>query len=306
MKSKGLDFFPFDVDFFDNEKIALIEAEFGHKGVMIAIRLLCKIYKEGYYCQWGGDECLLFSRKAGAGFVPELVGQVVAGLVKRSMFDEQLFNTFGILTSFRIQTCYFSAIKRRHDVGVRKEFLLVDVSKYPNIYILGENVDISSKNVCNFKQSKSKSKEKEISLSKEKETKKEAKVSLPATYTELSLEECHAEIMREEIWAQDILMAAHRKGYTLDQCKLAEYVAEFFGELRCRGETSRSLKGAKEHFSNWLNVKLEKQKQYEQRISNGRGNYTSKQEANEYALNQFLAMREAREQGVAPEMEYPF
>lgn len=304
MKSKGLDFFPFDVDFFDNEKIALIEAEFGHKGVMIAIRLLCKIYKEGYYCQWGGDECLLFSRKAGAGFVPELVGQVVAGLVKRSMFDEQLFNTFGILTSFRIQTCYFSAIKRRQGVGVRKEFLLVDVSKYPNVYILGENVDISCKNVCISKQSKSK--KKEISLSKEKDTKKETKVNLPAAYAELSLEECFKEIMSEEIWAQDVLMAAVRKGYKLDQQKLAEYVTEFFGELKCRGETSRSLKGAKEHFSNWLNVKLEKLKQYEKRSTNGRGNYTSKQEANDYALSQFLAMREAREQGVVAEVAKPF
>lgn len=147
---------------------------------------------------------------------------------------------------------------------------------------------------------------KEISLSEEKETKKEAKVSLPAAYTELSLEECFKEIMSEEIWAQDVLMAAHRKGHMLDQQKLAEYVTEFFGELKCRGDTSRSLKGAKEHFSNWLNVKLEKQKQYEQRISNGRGNYTSKQEANEYAFSQFLAMREAREQGLVAEVGKPF
>lgn len=148
--------------------------------------------------------------------------------------------------------------------------------------------------------------EKEISLSKEKETKKETKVSLPAAYTELSLEECHAEIMRDEIWAQDILISAHRKGYTLDQQKLAEYVTEFFGELKCRGDTSRSLKGAKEHFSNWLNVKIEKQKQYEQRNSNGRGNYTSKQEANEYAINRFLAMRESRGKNMETEVAKPF
>ena len=112
--------------------------------------------------------------------------------------------------------------------------------------------------------------------------------------------------MREEIWAQDILMAAHRKGYTLDQQQLAEYVTEFFGELKCRGDTSRSLKGAKEHFSNWLNVKLEKQKQYEQRNSNGRGNYTSKQEANEYAINRFLAMRESRGKNMETEVAKPF
>lgn len=147
---------------------------------------------------------------------------------------------------------------------------------------------------------------KEISLSKEKETKKDAKPILPEGYEELGLEDCYREIMSEEIWAQDVLMAAVRKGYKLDQQKLAEYVTEFFGELKCRGETSRSLKGAKEHFSNWLNVKLEKLKQYEKRSTNGRGNYTSKQEANDYALSQFLAMREAREQGVVAEVAKPF
>ena len=46
--STGLDYFSFNVDFFDDDKLALIEGEFGIKGAYIAIRLLCKIYKEGY------------------------------------------------------------------------------------------------------------------------------------------------------------------------------------------------------------------------------------------------------------------
>ena len=44
--SNGIDYFSFNVDFFDDDKLALIEGEFGIKGAYIAIRLLCKIYKK--------------------------------------------------------------------------------------------------------------------------------------------------------------------------------------------------------------------------------------------------------------------
>ena len=55
----GIDYFSFDVDFFNDDKIQLIEAEFGIKGSITAIRLLCKIYNEGYFYGWGEDQCLL-------------------------------------------------------------------------------------------------------------------------------------------------------------------------------------------------------------------------------------------------------
>ncbi len=152
--SNGIDYFPFNVDFFDDDKLALIESEFGLKGSIIAIRLLCKIYKEGYYYQWGDDECLLFARKAGAGIVPNVVKEVVSGLVKRSFFDKGVFDSFNILTSRGIQSRYFEAVKRRQRVEVRREFLLVDVSKYSNVHILGENVGIEKENVNISAQSK--------------------------------------------------------------------------------------------------------------------------------------------------------
>ena len=90
-KKIGLDYFPFDVDFFDDDKIGLIEAEFGSRGLLVTLRLLCKIYKNGYYYQWGGDECLLLTRQLGAGFVPKMVEEVVAGLVRRAFFDKGVY-----------------------------------------------------------------------------------------------------------------------------------------------------------------------------------------------------------------------
>ena len=144
--STGLDYFSFNVDFFDDDKLALIEGEFGIKGAYIAIRLLCKIYKEGYYYQWGDDECLLFSRKVGAGIASDLVKEVVKGLVKRSFFDKGVFESFQILTSRGIQSRYFEAVKRRQCVEARRELLLIDVSKFSNVHILEENVYIDTTN----------------------------------------------------------------------------------------------------------------------------------------------------------------
>lgn len=155
LNSQAIDYFSLNTNFFNDDKIQLIEAEFGVKGSYIALRLLCKIYStEGYYYRWGGDECLLFAKSMGAVFVPTMVNEVVNGLVKRSFFDKRVFDTFGILTSRGIQTRYFQAVSRRQKVSVIRDFLLVDVSKMNNVYIIDNDVNIIAQNVDIIPQSK--------------------------------------------------------------------------------------------------------------------------------------------------------
>ena len=43
MLLKGMDYFPLSTDFFEEDKIALIEAEFGEKGLVILLKLFCKM-----------------------------------------------------------------------------------------------------------------------------------------------------------------------------------------------------------------------------------------------------------------------
>ena len=102
----GLDYFPVDVDLFTDDKMLLISSEFGIKGEIIYIRLLCKIYKNGYFYQWGEDEALLFAKGVGNEITGALVNEVVKGCVRRSLFDERVFNMFKILTSKGIQERY--------------------------------------------------------------------------------------------------------------------------------------------------------------------------------------------------------
>jgi hypothetical protein len=140
---EGLNYFPFDVDFFEDDKLQLINAEFGGRGVLIAIKLLCKIYKEkGYYYQWGDDQCLLFS--AGAAIVPGIVNEVVTGLVRRSFFDKRVFDSFGVLTSIGIQRRYFEASLRREKITVFSEYLVIDNINSVNVNIISVKTDIGT------------------------------------------------------------------------------------------------------------------------------------------------------------------
>lgn len=108
----ALDYFPFDVDFFKDDKICLMSARFGSKGEIIAVKLLCKIYSTyGYYYTWGEDESLLFAQSAGDGITHSLVNDVVVELAKRGFFNKPIFDKFGILTSTGIQERYLTICK---------------------------------------------------------------------------------------------------------------------------------------------------------------------------------------------------
>ena len=183
MAKKGLDYFSFDVGFFDNDKVALIEAEFGMKGVFVLLKLLCKIYSEGYYCEWGEDQCLLFTSRKLKPSIPDLTAgvtqQVVESLVKRNFFNKELYEKHGILTSKNIQERYYEVAKRRQKTEFNNEFWLLENNK--NVDRNAENVDRNAENVDIFSQSKV------------KESKvKESKYNLPQEDINLNNSNTHA------------------------------------------------------------------------------------------------------------------
>ena len=157
----GIDYFSFDVDFFSDDKVQLIEAEFGIKGSIIAIRLLTKIYSEGYYYSWGEDQCLLLAKNAGQEFNSKVVHDIVDGLVRRSFFDENCYKKYQILTSTGIQRRYLDATVRYKEVKMIKEYLLIEESSRDNVIINSINADINSLNADSNPQRKGKEIEKE-------------------------------------------------------------------------------------------------------------------------------------------------
>ena len=155
MAKSSLDYFPLACSFED--KIELIEAEFGLRGLAIIVKLYQKIYGEfGYYCEWNDEVALLFSRKACG--LPEgdnVVSEVIKAAIKREIFSEDMFHEYGILTSAGIQKRYFEAVKRRSEIEVEKAYLLLNASQIPNnVNINQKNVYRNEENVCRNQQSK--------------------------------------------------------------------------------------------------------------------------------------------------------
>lgn len=155
-RKKGLDYFPFDVDFFNDEKIIAIAGEFGLKGEITVVKLLCAIYRAGYYVEWNEVMKYKLVREL-QGVSVELLQQIVERLVKWKFFEESLFNSDAILTSRGIQSRYFDAVARRKKKDSDLPFLLVSADINPiNANINSINVDINPQSKVN------KSKEKEI------------------------------------------------------------------------------------------------------------------------------------------------
>ena len=125
MINKGIPYFPTPANFFDEEVMELLEAKFGVLASYIVMRLLCKIYKEGYYISWGKEQNQIFVRKVGGGIKEDMMEKVVDLLLEKGFFHKETYEKCGILTSEQIQRVWFEATTRRK----------IDFSQLP--YILG-------------------------------------------------------------------------------------------------------------------------------------------------------------------------
>lgn len=151
----GLDYFELDCHM--EEKVRLIQAEYGLKGFAVVVKLYQKIYGgNGYYCEWNEDVLLLFMSENGlSSDSKNLISAIVAACIRRNIFSEELFHKFGILTSLGIQKRYMNATSRREKVEVKKEYLLLsDVKNNQNVVINSINVDRNQENVCRNTQSR--------------------------------------------------------------------------------------------------------------------------------------------------------
>ncbi|MBN2286934.1 MAG: DUF4373 domain-containing protein [Tissierellales bacterium] len=163
----GIEYFPFDIDFFNDEKVQFISAKYGEFGELILIKLLCKIYRNGYFIQWGEDECLLFAKNSGDNVTPELVNRVIEECMERNFFNRQKFEDYQILTSSGIQKRYFEAIKRRKNIVIIQNYLINGVNdniNRDNVNINLINVDIGTQS--KVKKSKVTKKIKDIIINK--------------------------------------------------------------------------------------------------------------------------------------------
>ena len=123
---EGLDYFELDCQM--DDKVKLIQAQYGLKGFAVIVKLFQHIYGEhGYYCEWNEDATFLFMSEAGSGGLSDknFIEEVVRACIKRGIFSADIYEKYGVLTSEGIQKRYLRATAKRGGVKLKKEYLLV-------------------------------------------------------------------------------------------------------------------------------------------------------------------------------------
>ncbi|MEG2599880.1 MAG: DUF4373 domain-containing protein [Muribaculaceae bacterium] len=100
----GLDYFPMDIDIFNDLRIRKLIKYQGGKAVTVYALLLCNIYKCGYYMEW--DKELPFICSELTGFEEVYISEVIKTCLTLGLFSKELFEENEILTSIGIQKRY--------------------------------------------------------------------------------------------------------------------------------------------------------------------------------------------------------
>lgn len=107
----NLEYFPLDVDIFDDEKIIPVSSEYGAQGDAVIIRILCSIYRSGYYIEC--TESFLYKIAKQTSVSHDIVKGVVEGLVKWDFFDKGVYSARNVITSAGIQKRWSEAVRKR-------------------------------------------------------------------------------------------------------------------------------------------------------------------------------------------------
>lgn len=126
--SRGIEYYPLDVDFLNDIKIRKIMKSCGPNSIAIIILLLGNIYgDEGYFMKWDEDVCFLVADAVGAKEV--YVKEVLKKCLQVDLFSSELFEKYKIITSKGIQKRFFEITKRRKRENLIDEYLLVNVTE---------------------------------------------------------------------------------------------------------------------------------------------------------------------------------
>ena len=226
-EEKGLKYYPFDVDFFNDEKIEAISGEFGIKGEIVAVRLLCAIYRNGYFIEWSDLYKMKFLRNL-PGISSDLLDTIILRLVKWGFFDKDLFNSAKVLTSRGIQCRYFEAIRRRKQSG-----------EYP--YLIEQKTS----------NGKARPTEATVPCGSPQGSPPTTDPSASAGGNEDYFEELH----RPSSMRDNLCMRFH---LTTEQ--LEEKLSTFFLDCQCRQTVHQDRRDAINHFNDWLRIVIEAEK----------------------------------------------
>lgn len=162
-KKIGLDYFPFDIDFFQDLRIRKLIKYQGGKAVTVYALLLCNIYKQGYYMRW--DEELPFFVSEQTGFEEAYIREVIKCCLVIGLFSKELYDSEKILTSKGIQERYqkiCDLCRRNNEIHEYNIISSEDIAFSSEEMMISSSKSTQSK-VKERKEKKSKKNNKEIS-----------------------------------------------------------------------------------------------------------------------------------------------
>ncbi len=131
---QGIDYFPLDCTF-DNE-VEMYLLEKNADGLAVLITLWQLIYNnEGYYINNDKDLKLLIKKRINVDI--NEVNECINLCLCRNIFNKSLHKKYNILTSRGIQKRYFEAAKRKKEINVYKNYVIVDINT-PNVNVKEE------------------------------------------------------------------------------------------------------------------------------------------------------------------------
>ena len=164
-KKIGLDYFPFDIDFFQDLRIRKLIKYQGGKAVTVYALLLCNIYKQGYYMRW--DEELPFFVSEQTGFEEAYIREVIKCCLVIGLFSKEFYDSEKILTSKGIQERYqkiCDLCRRNNEIHEYNIISSEDIAFSSEEMMIPSSKSTQSK-VKERKEKKSKKNNKEISPS---------------------------------------------------------------------------------------------------------------------------------------------
>lgn len=120
-----MDYFPVDVNLMESTAIKVLTARFGAEGFYLYMFLMCRIHLGGYYIEVSEDfiSCAAVDTR----IKEKTVVEMIELMCTKGLFDEGLYEKYGILTSLEIQETYLDVkCKRGRGVEVFKEYWLLN------------------------------------------------------------------------------------------------------------------------------------------------------------------------------------
>lgn len=167
---RGLEYFSLDVDIFEDDKIFDLQNEYGPLGEVIYMRLLCLVYRNGYYYHFESLDKLagLLIKSIGNRWARDrkAVKDVILYCAKCNLFSSELMQN-NVITSRSIQSRYLKA-KERNLPKIEeynlleknpREGLITAPENQVNVAETAVNVAETQVNVCNNPTKESKEKE---------------------------------------------------------------------------------------------------------------------------------------------------